>query len=133
MSLFKYYNQYLSRSSRWVLLTLSWFMFIMITGYMVEGAEIIAPKSVKTEQFACGAVAAFIARIWIIFLTGFLMHSKREKIYQEIFDAGVAKRTVFFNSCRYYLGMILVLVTISKYLMFHRLTLFLVVSMMHVF
>lgn len=37
LSLFKYYNQYLSRSSRVILMIMSWFMFIMITGILVEG------------------------------------------------------------------------------------------------
>jgi hypothetical protein len=37
ISLFKYYNQYLSRSSRWILLVMSWMMFIIVTGYLVEG------------------------------------------------------------------------------------------------
>lgn len=48
-SLFKYYNQYLSRPSRIVLIIMSYFMFIMLTGYLVDGEQIIAPKAVKTE------------------------------------------------------------------------------------
>jgi hypothetical protein len=48
-SLIQYYNQYISRPSRMILLIMSWFMFIMITGYLVDGDQIIAPKAVKTE------------------------------------------------------------------------------------
>jgi hypothetical protein len=59
-----------------------------------------------------GALAAFIARIWVIAVTGFLMHSKREKVYQEIFDPDDAKFKVGLNTCRYYFGLILVFVTV---------------------
>ncbi len=39
-SLFKKYNQYLSRSSRIILLLTSWMMFVMITGYLMEGKSV---------------------------------------------------------------------------------------------
>lgn len=58
-----------------------------------------------------GTVAALIARIWTVAVTGFLMHSKREKVYQEIFDADDAKFKVGLNTCRYVFGLILVFVT----------------------
>jgi hypothetical protein len=40
-SLFKKYNQYLSRPSRLILLFTSWMMFVMITGYLMEGNSVI--------------------------------------------------------------------------------------------
>ena len=39
-SLIKYHNQYLSRSSRWILLIMSWLMFIMLAGYFVQGPNV---------------------------------------------------------------------------------------------
>lgn len=43
VSLFKKHNQYLSRPSRIILLISSWMMFIMITGYLMEGNTVILP------------------------------------------------------------------------------------------
>lgn len=40
VSLFRKYNPYISRSSRWILLTVSWLMFIMIAGYLVVGGNV---------------------------------------------------------------------------------------------
>ena len=68
----------------------------------------------KSEQFVVGTVAAFLTRLWVVFVTGCLMHSKREKVYQEVFEAVAAKRTVCLNQIRYYLGLIIVLITLSK-------------------
>ena len=42
------------------------------------------------------------------------MHSKREKIYHEIFDATDAKRTVCLNSVRYFFGLVLVIIAVRK-------------------
>jgi hypothetical protein len=39
-SLFKKYNQYLSRPSRIILMITSWLMFITITGVLVEGKKV---------------------------------------------------------------------------------------------
>lgn len=61
-----------------------------------------------------GTVAAFLTRLWVVFVTGCLMHSKREKVYQEVYEAVAAKRTVCLNQIRYYLGMVIVLITLSK-------------------
>ena len=35
--LLKFYNQYMSRSSRWILMIMSWFMFLALTGYLLQG------------------------------------------------------------------------------------------------
>ncbi len=42
------------------------------------------------------------------------MHSKKEKIFAEETDAREAKRAVCCNTFRYYFGLILVLITVSK-------------------
>jgi hypothetical protein len=62
----------------------------------------------------CGTIAAFITRIWVIFVTSLLIHSKREKVYAEVYEVVRAKRTVCLNTFRYYLGLVIVLITISK-------------------
>ena len=61
-----------------------------------------------------GTVAAFLTRLWVVFVTSCLLHSKREKVYQEVYEAVRAKRTVCLNQIRYYLGMVIVLITLSK-------------------
>ena len=91
---------------------MSWFLFIVFTGELMTGNQIIASRSTLTEQFAVGTVAALISRIFIVAVTGLLMHSKREKVYQEIFDADDAKFKVGLNTCRYVFGLILVAITI---------------------
>jgi hypothetical protein len=40
-SLIRKYNQYLSRASRIILLFSSWMMFIMLSGYFIEGNSVI--------------------------------------------------------------------------------------------
>ena len=64
-----------------------------------------------------GTVAAFLTRLWVVFVTSCLLHSKREKVYQEVYEAVRAKRTVCLNQIRYYLGMVIVLITLSKCLL----------------
>ena len=60
------------------------------------------------------------------------MHSKREKVYAEIFDAREAKFKVCLNTFRYYFALVLVLITICKY-RYQLLILPLVISMIQVF
>ena len=67
------------------------------------------------EQFVCGTIAAVLSRVWVVLITAFLIHSKQEKVYQEIYEVTRAKRTVCLNTIRYYFGLFLVLITISKY------------------
>ena len=74
----------------------------------------MAPKSVKTEQFVVGTIAGLIARIFVVFATGLLMHSKREKVYQEIFDPSDAKSKVCVNTFKYGFGLAFVGIMISK-------------------
>ena len=52
--------------------------------------------------------------MWVVVITGFLMHSKQEKVYSEILEVARAKRTVCLNKIRYFFGLFLVLITISK-------------------
>ena len=60
------------------------------------------------------------------------MHSRREKVFQEIYDAQEAKSKVCMNTCRYYFGLVLVGITASKSISkFH--IFILVVSIIHVF
>jgi hypothetical protein len=75
-------------------------------------------KAEKVEQFVCGSIAAVISRVWVVLITAFLIHSKQEKVYQEIYEVTRAKRTVCLNTIRYYFGLFLVLITISKYNLF---------------
>jgi hypothetical protein len=42
------------------------------------------------------------------------MHAKREKVYQEVYEAVAAKRKVCLNTIRYYLGLMIILITLSK-------------------
>ena len=71
-------------------------------------------KAEKVEQFVCGSIAAVISRVWVVLITAFLIHSKQEKVYQEIYEVTRAKRTVCLNTIRYYFGLFLVLITVSK-------------------
>ena len=71
-------------------------------------------KVEKMEQFVCGTIAALITRVWVVIITGFLMHSKQEKVYSEILEVARAKRTVCLNKIRYFFGLLLVLISISK-------------------
>ena len=108
-----------------ILLVGSWFVFIMLTGFLVEGPKVILSffkfmlqfvdqKAEKVEQFVCGSIAAVISRVWVVLITAFLIHSKQEKVYQEIYEVTRAKRTVCLNTIRYYFGLFLVLITVSK-------------------
>jgi hypothetical protein len=72
-------------------------------------------KAEKVEQFVCGTIAAVISRVWVVLITAFLIHSKQEKVYQEIYEVTRAKRTVCLNTIRYYFGLFLVLITVSKF------------------
>ena len=62
----------------------------------------------------CGTIAAMITRVWVVIITGFLIHSKQEKVYSEIHEVARAKRTVCLNKIRYFFGLFLVLMTISR-------------------
>lgn len=95
-----------------ILLVGSWFVFIMLTGFLVEGPRFVDKKAEKVEQFVCGTIVAVISRVWVVLITAFLIHSKQEKVYQEIYEVTRAKRTVCLNTIRYYFGLFLVLITV---------------------
>ena len=63
----------------------------------ITSIQIIAPRKEKTEQFVVGTISALITRLWVVFVTGCLLHAKREKVYQEVYEAVAAKRKVCLN------------------------------------
>jgi len=90
---------------------MSWFMFLDLTGYLLTGGTIFAARSSKMEQFIEGTVAAFVARLWVVGVTAFLMRAKAEKIYDTVADPREAKFKICVDSLRYFLGATLALGT----------------------
>ena len=77
----------------------------------------MAARSSKLEQFIEGVVAAFVARLWVVPVTGFFMHAKPEKIYDKVLDPRAAKFKVCVDGLRFYLGVGLVAGTICNHLL----------------
>ncbi len=49
LSFFSFYNEFMSRPTRWALLIMSWFLFIAFTGLFMGGDPIIGEKSTRPE------------------------------------------------------------------------------------
>ena len=49
LSFFSFYNEFMSRPTRWALLIMSWYLFMCFTGLFMGGQPIIADKSTRPE------------------------------------------------------------------------------------
>eukprot|EP00347_Sterkiella_histriomuscorum_P003593 403363692 len=117
-ALLRHYNEYLSRPSRVLLIFMSFYMYIMITGFLIDGSQIVGKKETRGEQFICGLAAALISKFWIIIVANLMRHTKRSKVYEQQFDSIHARRLVKFNMIRYWLGVGLAAFTILLSIIF---------------
>jgi hypothetical protein len=63
----------------------------------------------------CGFMAALFVRPWILMITWFMMHPKPNKVLEIIANKIKANREIRNNNLRYWIGVGIVALTISKH------------------
>lgn len=66
-----------------MLLVASFFLYMLITGILMGGNNLVTTKDQTNEQFACGLVAAILAKIIVILLTNLMRHPRPKSRYLE--------------------------------------------------
>jgi hypothetical protein len=115
LSFFSFYNDKLSRPTRWAILVMSWYLFMAFTGLFMGGAPIIAGKENRLEQLVIGAITAFAMRFWVLIVTYLMMHPKENKVHEMITNKIKANRAIRTNNAKFYLGLLVIAITISKF------------------
>lgn len=60
-------------------------------------------------------MAAIFMRPWILAVTYMLMHQRPSKVYEIIANKVKANREIRNNNLRFYIGLVIVAITIGKY------------------
>ena len=112
LSFFSFYNEFMSRPTRWAVLVMSWYLFMCFTGLFMGGNPIIGEKSTRPEQFVIGAITALFCRVWILAATYFLMHPKPSRVMENIPSKIKANREIRNNNLKYYGGLVIITISI---------------------
>ena len=115
LSFFSFYNDHLSRPARWGILVMSWYIFMAFTGLFMGGVNIIASKDNRLEQLVIGAITALAMRFWILIVTYLMMHPKENKVHEMINNKIKANRAIRTNNAKFYAGVLVIAVSVSKY------------------
>ena len=115
LSFFSFYNEFLSRPARWGILVMSWYLFMAFSGLFMGGANIIAGKENRLEQLVIGAITAMAMRFWVLIVTYLMMHPKENKVHEMIHNKIKANRAIRTNNAKFYAGVLVIGISISKF------------------
>jgi hypothetical protein len=113
-AIYTHYNVFLPRTARILLLVMSFFLCLLITGILMGGNNLIATKDQRNEQFACGLVAAILAKILVILLTNVMRHPRPNSRYLESSTRYRPATQAQRDRLRYRAGLVGASITISK-------------------
>ena len=114
LSFFSFYNEFLPRPTRWLILVMSWYLFMGFTGLFIGGAQIISTKDNRLEQLIIGAITSVFVRFWILLVTALMMHPKENKVHEQLNNKIKANREIRNNNAMYYAGLVILVISISK-------------------
>jgi hypothetical protein len=84
------------------------------TGLFMGGTIILAPKDNRLEQLIIGAITALAMRFWVLTVTYLMMHPKENKVHEMIHNKIKANRAIRTNNAKFYAGILVIAISISK-------------------
>jgi hypothetical protein len=93
---------------------MSWYLFMAFTGLFMGGTIILAPKDNRLEQLIIGAITALAMRFWVLTVTYLMMHPKENKVHEMIHNKIKANRAIRTNNAKFYAGILVIAISISK-------------------
>ena len=93
---------------------MSWYLFMAFSGLFMGGANILAGKDNRLEQLVIGAITALAMRFWVLIVTYLMMHPKENKVHDMIHNKIKANRAIRTNNAKFYVGVLIIGISISK-------------------